>query len=96
MTENEAIYCLKAESERHSEVCEECSLYGKTGCDHCYNDATDMAIKALEEVQEFRKLGTVEDVPRLLVELNVIHQYTNIGTVRECKIAVERMKGGAT
>lgn len=57
--------------------------------------AFDVAIKALEEIQEFRKLGTVEDVPRLLVEHNVIHEYTNIGTVRECKIAVERLRGGA-
>lgn len=59
-------------------------------------EAVTLARKALEEIQEFRKLGTVEDVPRLLVERNVIHQYTNIGTVRECKIAVERMKGGGT
>ena len=31
----EAIYCLKAQSERYSEVCEECPMYGKTGVDHC-------------------------------------------------------------
>lgn len=49
MTENEALYCLKAGSERHSELCKECYLYGKTGCDHCYDDATDIAIKALEK-----------------------------------------------
>lgn len=49
MDNREAIYCLKAESERYSEVCEECSLYGEVGCDHCYDDATDIAIEAIEK-----------------------------------------------
>lgn len=62
MSEDEAIYCLKAGSERYSHVCEECTLYGETGCDHCYNDANDVAIKALEEVQQYRALGTVEEL----------------------------------
>lgn len=31
MKREEVIYCLKAQSERYSEVCEECPLYGKTG-----------------------------------------------------------------
>ena len=54
MTENEAIFCIKAESESHSEICDECELYGKTGCDHCHDDAIELAIKALEEVQQYR------------------------------------------
>ena len=49
MSEEIAIYCLKADSESYSEVCEECSIYGNVGCDHCYNDAINMAIKALEK-----------------------------------------------
>lgn len=57
MTENEAIYCLKAESDRYSEVCEECPLYGKVGCDHCFEDAIDVAIKALEELQMYKQGG---------------------------------------
>lgn len=48
MKREEAIYCLKAQSERHSEVCEECPLYGQTGVDHCYEDALQMAITALQ------------------------------------------------
>ena len=48
MTREEAIYCLKAQSERHSEVCEECPLYGETGTDHCCEDALQMAITALQ------------------------------------------------
>lgn len=39
MKREEAIYCLKAQSERYSEVCEECPLYGQTGVDHCCEDA---------------------------------------------------------
>lgn len=62
MTEQEAVYCLKAESERYPHVCEECPLYGQTGCDHCYDDANDVAIKALEEIQQYRALGTVEEL----------------------------------
>ncbi len=59
MTENEAIYCLKADSESHSEVCEECNLHGLVGCDHCQNDAIEVAIKALEEVQRYRAIGEI-------------------------------------
>lgn len=61
MNENEAVYCLKADSESHSEVCEECDLYGVVGCDHCQNDAIEIAIKALEEVQQYRAIGTPEE-----------------------------------
>lgn len=48
MTIENAIYCLKADSELHSEICEECKLYGQTGTDHCYDDAVELAIKSLE------------------------------------------------
>ncbi len=44
MEREEAIYCFKAQSERYSEVCEECPLYGQTGVDHCCEDALQMAI----------------------------------------------------
>ena len=59
MSEEIAIYCLKADSESYSEVCEECSIYGNVGCDHCYNDAIDMAIKALEELNLYKQGGLV-------------------------------------
>lgn len=48
MEREEVIYCLKAQSERYSEVCEECPLYGQTGVDHCCEDALQMAIIALQ------------------------------------------------
>ena len=62
MTEQEAMFCLKAESERYPEICNECQLYGEVGCDHCFDDAMDVAIKALEEVQQYRAIGTVEEL----------------------------------
>ena len=54
MTEQEAMFCLKAESERYQEICNECTLYGEVGCDHCFDDAMDVAIRALEEIQQYR------------------------------------------
>lgn len=54
LTIDEVIYCLKAECERYSEVCEECPLYGKVGCDHCFDDVTDSAINALEELKNYK------------------------------------------
>ncbi len=64
MTENIAIYCLKAASELNPEMCEECPLYGQTGADHCCEDALQVAIKALEELQQYRAIGTPEECLR--------------------------------
>lgn len=51
MTEEErklALYCLKANSDYHSEVCEECVNY--PNCDHTIqDDVTETIIKALEQ-----------------------------------------------
>lgn len=74
MTENEAVYCLKADSESHSEVCEECDLYGLVGCDHCQNDAIEFAIKALEEVQKYRAIGTPEECRAAVEALNKMRE----------------------
>lgn len=67
MTENEAIkiatHCLGVQAEQ--EVCEECDIYG-----NCHTDCKDVAvvaIKALEEIQQYRKIGTVEEC-RMAVE----------------------------
>lgn len=45
---NLALYCLKASSDYHSEVCEECIKY--PNCDHMgQDDVTETIIKALEQ-----------------------------------------------
>ena len=94
MTENEAVYCLKADSESHSEVCEECDLYGAVGCDHCQNDAIKIAIKALEEVQQYRAIGTPEELQEMKKDfaeaLSDWRQYRKIGTLEECRAAMEK------
>ena len=64
MTRGEAIYCMKANSILHSEICEECPLYGDTGVDHCFEDALDEAIKALEQDGKFNPWDlTTPDAP---------------------------------
>lgn len=52
-----AIHCLDVQAEQ--EVCEECDIYGN--CHTDCKDAAVVAIKALEEIQQYRKIGTVEE-----------------------------------
>lgn len=57
----------------------------------CKADYIQTAIKALEEVQEYRAIGTVselraiKDSTQLVTE--VLAEYTSIGTVEECRVA---------
>lgn len=96
MTENEmlkiAVHCLGVQAEQ--EVCEECDIYG-----NCHTDCKDVAvvaIKALEEVQQYREIGSVEQMKNqkenLSVAYRIISDYESIGTVEECRKAVEKQK----
>lgn len=69
MKREEAIYCLKDQSELYSEVCEECPLYGQTGVDHCCEDALQMAITALQNQTVWIQVS--ERLPEELVPVNV-------------------------
>ena len=69
MKREEAIYCLKAENERYSDVCEECPLYGQTGVYHCYEDALQMAITALQNQPVW--IPVSKRLPEELVPVNV-------------------------
>lgn len=69
MKREEVIYCLKAQSERYSEVCEECPLYGQTGVDHCCEDALQMAITALQNQPVW--IPVSERLPEDCVPVNV-------------------------
>ena len=69
MNREEAIYCLKAQSELYSEVCEECPLYGQTGLDHCCEDALQIAITALKNQSVW--IPVSERLPEELVPVNV-------------------------
>ena len=61
MTENEAIkiatHCLGVQAEQ--EVCEECPVYRESGI--VCKEIARTAITALKEVQQYRKIGTVEE-----------------------------------
>ena len=84
MSEEIAIYCLKAESERYSEVCEECPQYGKVGCDHCCEDAFEVAIQALE------KQSMVNEILHECTELKrELDAYKAVGTVEELQKSVK-------
>ena len=50
VTRKDRIYCLKASSDYHSELCEECRFY--PNCDHTMqDDLTEMTIKDLEALE---------------------------------------------
>lgn len=92
MTENEAIERLECmrlfmqinDSASESKFLEEDYIANK------------MAIKALEEAQQYRAIGTVEqllDMKQNYAEaLSDWRQYRKIGTVEECREAMERQK----
>lgn len=75
--------------------------------DYVEIEALEVAAKALEEIQQYRKIGTVEecrlykgisekDFSTACLDLKMIdelREYKNIGTVEECREAMEKQKG---
>ena len=59
-------------------------------------EAFDVAISAIKEVQQYREIGTVEQVRNqkhnLEMAYKIISDYEAIGTVEECREAVEKQK----
>lgn len=57
-------------------------------------EAHKLAIKALKEIQQYRELGTVDEIIHAgaigLVENVKLKKYEAIGTVEECRKAVEK------
>ncbi|CDD64968.1 putative DNA topoisomerase I [Firmicutes bacterium CAG:882] len=57
-------------------------------------EALDAAIQALEEVQQYRAIGTPEELQDMksnyFEALSDWRQYRTIGTVEECRAAVEK------
>lgn len=55
MNKNDVIHCLKALSDYHPEICEECKYFGL--CDHTtQSDIFELAIKLIEENKIERKV----------------------------------------
>lgn len=101
MTENEAIEEIKKKicGERPTQhICSDGCMKGNDKC------ALSVAIKALEEVQQYRAIGTVEELKSLkengaftgeeLAQLAAmqmwLRDYEKIGTVDECRAAVDK------
>lgn len=63
-----------------------------------WNEITGIceAIKALEEIQQYRAIGTVNEFKSLkedwLNKFDRLIEYRKIGTVEECRAAVEKQK----
>ena len=67
-------------------------------------DAFDMAVNAIREVQKYREIGTVKECRELASIVNKVERnelakiidewisYRKIGTVEECREAVEKQK----
>ena len=104
MSENEAIKVIRAKAcnDRCTEIhCNDSCMYGKDKC------AFDMAIKALEEIQQYRAIGTVEDIQtmkdngsfsavelaKIAVMLKRLKDYEAIGTVEDIQKVLAFLDG---
>lgn len=98
MTENEAIKELETSIDLAKMCIQNCERKREI-------QGYEMAIKALEEVQQYREIGALEELKQAqkYVRLSKNHgtigqvidvcaEYEEIGTVEECRDAVERLK----
>ena len=91
MTENKAIEWLRAISATQSSSSHSASLQDR-------KEALYMAIQALEAIQAYRAIGTVEEIEATIKNLNKVlleHKdklapYVNIGTIDEFKALKEK------
>ena len=85
MTENEAIEKIKYRMHTVEQVA------GENGMEDL-----EMAIKALEEVQQYRTIGTPEELQEMKKDfaeaLSDWRQYRKVGTLEECRAAMEKQK----
>lgn len=61
-----------------------------------YYEAMELAIKVFEEIQQYRELGTVEEIADYIKqseeEFNMLMEYRNIGTIEEFKALKEKVE----
>lgn len=85
MTENEAIEKIKYRMHTVEQVA------GENGMEDL-----EMAIKALEEVHQYRTIGTPEELQEMKKDfaeaLSDWRQYRKVGTLEECRAAMEKQK----
>ena len=95
MDYQEAIHCMKVMADE--EVCEECNCY--QSCDHTKQaDMARIAISAMQELQEYNQLGTLEEVRETVEKQKEERPQKVLGTFggeeyecRECGNTVEYM-----
>lgn len=109
MTLEEAIELLKGMQNEKVDYAElVCAPAFAYGYEYVYSEPEDYAIEeaieALKEVQQYRKIGTVEECKELASIVNKAErnelakiidewiEYSKIGTVEECREAVEKQK----
>ena len=101
MTENEAIELLRSMQNPKQDYADVvCAPAFCTGFRFVYPEPEDYAIeeaiKALKEVQQYRKIGTVEQVKNQKENLNVAYQiisdYEQYGTIEDFKKAQRYMR----
>lgn len=85
-------------SEKAIEILEEVKELDDTmyAYNPAYMNAMDMAIEALKEIQQYREIGTVEQVKNQKENLNVAYQiindYEQYGTIEDFKMAQRYMR----
>ena len=83
MNENEAIERIKYRMHTAGQVA------GENGMEDL-----EMAIKALEEIKQYRAIGTPEELQNMKKDyaeaLNDWRQYRKVGTLEECREALEK------
>ena len=61
----------------------------------CY-EAMELAVNDMKEVQKCRAIGALDELNSLIAqsaqEFNMLIEYISIGTVEECRAAVEKQK----
>lgn len=89
MTENEAIKRIRYRIDTATYIA------GKGSDGKAYEDM-EISIKALEEIQQYRTIGTVEELSDMKKDyaeaISDWRQYRKIGTVEECRAAVEKQR----
>lgn len=91
VTRQDRIYCLKASSDYHRELCEECRFY--PNCDHVtQDDMTELTIEDLEALEQ------KQDKPMVEIDLySVIKQkYIEREVLDKIRAEIEALEEGMT
>lgn len=99
MDYQEAIDTLKDEIKcscyRNRGYCGICTIYSEIDRDKII-DACKCAISAIHELQEYKRLGSIEEIKSHIrqseEEFNMLMEYRNLGTLEEVRKAVEKQK----